>query len=416
LDFANTKTLDPRITFTRASGGSYVGADGLIKYAGVNEARFDHDPVTGESLGLLVEEQRTNLVTYSERINFWGPQNATVLTNVDISPDGTLTSDEVVENTAGNLGTFRLVLRPLSATSGTTYTLTIYAKRPPTGSERFLQLTFGSNSFSEVPFANFDLSTGMIPAFGVGNSASSSIESVGNGWYRCRLTATANTTASSSVFILLQQNRNAVRFAGYPGDGTSGIYVWGAQLEAGAFPTSYIPTQASTRTRAVDNASITGKNFSDFFNFNEGTSYVSFKFGPVTSGQRVFVNYFNPQNSVIINQRASAPGTAHVVSFLFPGMSSIINLGISNTSQFTSPFLKANSIFSYKNGDIAYSTGGGIQYTNNTTFLPLNDLSRPAVGVNIGSTPTTLHLNGHISRFTYFPKRLPDQQLRALTR
>jgi hypothetical protein len=56
LDFANSKTLDPRIDFTRASGGSYVGADGLIKYAGVNEARFDHDPVTGESLGLLVEE------------------------------------------------------------------------------------------------------------------------------------------------------------------------------------------------------------------------------------------------------------------------------------------------------------------------------------------------------------------------
>jgi hypothetical protein len=62
LDFANSKTLDPRIEFTRASGGSYVGADGLIKYAGVNEARFDHDPVTGESLGLLVEEARTNSI------------------------------------------------------------------------------------------------------------------------------------------------------------------------------------------------------------------------------------------------------------------------------------------------------------------------------------------------------------------
>ena len=62
LDFANTKTLDPRITFTRASSGSYFGADGILKYAGVNEARFDHDPVTGESLGLLIEEQRTNSI------------------------------------------------------------------------------------------------------------------------------------------------------------------------------------------------------------------------------------------------------------------------------------------------------------------------------------------------------------------
>ena len=66
LNFARVKTLDPRITFTRSSGGSYVGADGLIKYAGVNEARFDHDPATGESLGFLVETTRTNLLSWSE--------------------------------------------------------------------------------------------------------------------------------------------------------------------------------------------------------------------------------------------------------------------------------------------------------------------------------------------------------------
>jgi hypothetical protein len=83
LDFANSKTLDPRITFTRSSGGSYVGADGLIKYAGVNEARFDHNPVTGESLGLLVEEQRTNLQRHSEDFTQGLPLlNATLTANV----------------------------------------------------------------------------------------------------------------------------------------------------------------------------------------------------------------------------------------------------------------------------------------------------------------------------------------------
>ena len=65
LDFENSKTLDPRITFTRSSVGTYVGADGLIKTAAVSEARFDHNPTTGESLGLLIEEQRTNSFLYS---------------------------------------------------------------------------------------------------------------------------------------------------------------------------------------------------------------------------------------------------------------------------------------------------------------------------------------------------------------
>jgi len=71
LDFANTKRLDPRITFTRTTTGTYVGSDGLIKTAAIDEARFDHDPATGESLGLLIEESRTNLDTNSETLEDW---------------------------------------------------------------------------------------------------------------------------------------------------------------------------------------------------------------------------------------------------------------------------------------------------------------------------------------------------------
>ena len=67
LDFANARALDPRITFTRASVATYVGKDGLIKTAGEDEARFDHDPTTGESLGLLIEESRTNLLPQSQQ-------------------------------------------------------------------------------------------------------------------------------------------------------------------------------------------------------------------------------------------------------------------------------------------------------------------------------------------------------------
>ena len=91
LNFARSRSLDPRITFTRASVGTYVGRDGLIKTAGVDEARFDHDPDTLESLGLLIEESRTNLITYSHEINntnFWFGSRTYISIDSTISPDG----------------------------------------------------------------------------------------------------------------------------------------------------------------------------------------------------------------------------------------------------------------------------------------------------------------------------------------
>ena len=98
LNFARQKRLDSRVTFTRASTGTYVGSDGLIKTAASGEARFDHDPETGESLGLLVEESRTNLLRYSEEFNNapWRKYNTTVSSNTATAPDGTSTADKLI--------------------------------------------------------------------------------------------------------------------------------------------------------------------------------------------------------------------------------------------------------------------------------------------------------------------------------
>jgi hypothetical protein len=410
LNFARVKALDPRITFTRSSGGSYVGADGLIKYAGVNEARFDHDPETGESLGLLVEEARTNLLLRSEEVNFWGLNGTTVRTNVDISPDGTLTSDEFVENAGGDFSTFRLVSRSFSATSGTTYTVTIYAKQPPTGSQRFLQLTFGTNSFSAGPFANFDLSAGTISASGAGNSASSSIQSVGNGWYRCRITVTADATASSTVWILLQRNSNAARFLGYPGDGTSGIYLWGAQLEQGAFPTSYIPTQASTRTRAADIASITGKNFSDFYNPNEFTMRCIFsRFSNNTAPYPLAISSSLISNITLPSIRIRTDGNRSVQGQAVSKENTVVYNN--NVNTFLDINQPCNAAIAVKSGDTIYSDSGKLAPVSN-----LKGLFDTATTMHIGGSGGLTVVNGHIRNVTYFPKRLPNAQLQALTR
>jgi hypothetical protein len=249
LDFANSKTLDPRITFTRASGGSYVGADGLIKYAGVNEARFDHDPETGESLGLLIEEARTNLLLRSEEFNLWAKTRSTIQPNVITAPDGTNTADKLVEDTTPNNN--HIVFRSSLGLSSNVYTFSVYVKA---AERNEIVLRIDTNVTQRN--VRFNLVEGTIVNAG---DVSARIEYVGNGWYRCINTMNIAEEVTNAV-LMLADSRFPLSVV-YTGDGTSGIYIWGAQLEEGAFPTSYIPTQASTRTRAYEYAAVEGDNF-----------------------------------------------------------------------------------------------------------------------------------------------------------
>jgi hypothetical protein len=242
LDFANSKTIDPRITFTRASTATYTGADGLIKNAASNEARFDHNPITGESLGLLIEEQRTNLLTYSENFDnaIWTKGNSTIIPNTAIAPDGTLTADKHVETTG--YGAHSSVYE-FSAVSGNTYTASYYVK---SGERTEILIGFDpSLGFSTYQYGRFNLVTGVATTF-LG-SPILSIMAVGNGWYRCSITATATGTGNNAL-VSTQIHTGATNV--YAGDGTSGIYIWGAQLEQGAFATSYIPSADSFTSRA----------------------------------------------------------------------------------------------------------------------------------------------------------------------
>ena len=99
LNFARSKTLDPRITFTRTSTGTYVDEIGIIRYSSADEPRFDHDPVTGECKGLLIEESRQNLLTYSADISnaAWGKTNSSIGPTTT-APDGTSTAYKLIEN------------------------------------------------------------------------------------------------------------------------------------------------------------------------------------------------------------------------------------------------------------------------------------------------------------------------------
>jgi hypothetical protein len=405
LNFARTKTLDPRITFTRSSGGSYVGVDGLIKYAGVNEARFDHNPITGESLGLLVEEQRTNSFQRSEEFDnaYWAKGNleGTLTANQAVAPDGATTADLYQEDTA-TIG--RYIGRSQSFTSGTTYSFSCWAKQAP-GATRYLGLILASAAFGANAAASFTLSgAGSFTISTSGTNTSAQIQAFPNGWYRCTLISQATVTTSASIQIRLSSSASSAGNS-YTGDGTSGLYVWGAQLEAGAFPTSYIPTTTAAATRSADVARITGANFSSWYRQDEGT---------------VFADASSYMGSAAVTRGVvSIEGAAGDVHRIFrqSDLQPVAQTLVSNTSQATFGFgaiwstaASRRISYAYAVNNYAGSIDGGAAQKDTTGVLPA------ASTLNIGNLSGGNQFGGTIRRLTYWPKRLPDAQLRVLTR
>jgi hypothetical protein len=397
LNFANTKTLDPRITFTRASGGSYVGADGLIKYAGVNEARFDHDPVTGESLGLLVEEGRTNFNPDSSNMSQWVPNGGSILfSNDTVAPDGTTTAGKLTGEGQPFHGYFKT---GISLSTNTAYTISSFIKPVDQPITRF-------GIFSGVEWYGFVdtiwSANGTPSTFAIGGLTTRNInyQKYSNGWYRASFTFTTPSTVVLSQYAH-QPDRESAR---------KSAWFWGAQLEAGAFPTSYIPTQASTRTRAADNASITGKNFSDFYNKGTGTIFSNFSsVGSLSDNRIVYAisdNTFN--NSMYLLSAVANFGNQTIQAIFLNGFGQgfLSSLGgVYRNYSFVKTafaFENKNSAFVIDRRDVSRNFTGGIPNVN-----------RIYLGASWSGGEN--FLNGHISRLTYFPKRLPNSQLQALT-
>lgn len=216
--------LNTFMTFTRGSTATYVGPDGLIKEAAINTPRYGYDPVTGEALGLLVEEQRTNLVTYSIQfaLAMWTKTGVSALANTIISPAGDLTGGTVSVSTAAQSN----IATPVTIVAGVVYTTSVYVKAGNTNVVT-IRLERGP-----TVLANADITLG----------TSAEAVHVGNGWYRCTIISTASDGTNGGLLVY-PGGRRTQSVGDY-------VYVWGAQLEAGAFPTSYIPTTATFTGRA----------------------------------------------------------------------------------------------------------------------------------------------------------------------
>ncbi len=260
LDFQKAEVVDPRVTFTRASTATFFNNAGVLTSAANNIPRIDFNPSTLVCNGLLIEEARTNLLTYSAEFNnaAWLKSNSSITANTIVAPDGTVDADKLVEDATSAT---HFVRQNSLSTVGVTYVSSVYLKAAERTSA--VVVHFDGSVFYGV---SVNLSTGALSAPPsdlslTDASSSATVTSVGNGWYRVSVARAQVSTTTTQLRVALQSGSNGV----YTGNGTSGIYIWGAQLEAGAFPTSYIPTTTTALTRNADAASMTGTNFSSWW-------------------------------------------------------------------------------------------------------------------------------------------------------
>ena len=235
----------------------------------LNIPRIDY--TNGSCPSILVEPQRTNSLTYSEQFDnaIWTTNglNVTVSANSTTAPDGTLLADKVIPLST----TSKYIFQNTQVTSGQSYTYSIFAKK---GEYDFLQIVMDSTGFAgSTDWFNVDLTNGTFGNQIINSITDKSITSLTNGWYRITVTKVATSTTSSGRVILspLNSNYNS-RLPSYTSDETSGIFLWGAQFEAGSYATSYIPTVASSVTRNADVISKTG--ISGLIGQTEGTLFV----------------------------------------------------------------------------------------------------------------------------------------------
>ena len=393
---SNSASLDPYVPTPGAAPSStaYYGP------------RFDYDPVTLAARGLLVEEQRVNLLTYSEQFDnaAWTKVNATVTANAAAAPDGTTNADKLAETAA--------VATHFAAQSVTTlaaaYTFSCYVK----AAERNFVMLYHVESTAAVSVnlttgsANTSVPTTVAPtAF--------SVISAGNGWWRVTMTSTA-TAASNNYRVYSMADATTFSFAGVTGNG---ILLWGAQLEAGAFATSYIPTIASTATRSADVATISGSLFSQWYNQTEGSFLVEASSINNDTGIRRMPLALSDA-ALTFQQNKISPmydvGSFNVFAMWVFGTASLILARPSPSVVEPAVGVTSKLAFTIKSSDTAAAINGNTPGTATTAYpasLPMQLLRMG--GENILDNQG--NFNGHIRSIRYVPVRAADFQLQQVT-
>ena len=373
--------------------GGQVSGTPLLRTAAINEPRLEYD-ASGNPLGLLIEEARTNAKQYSEVFTTGWSISATTVTS---NSTDTTAPDSTNNATKLQVSSFIHETRCRSTASfaqNVDYAFSVFAKAGTSSWLKLRNIGVGDGS-SETDTVWFNLSTGSVGT--ATSNLTPKIESVGNGWYRCSISGTVINTALSLIDV------SVVSGNGFVINNTVGdnIYIYGAQLETGAFPTSYIPTSGSTVTRAADIASLPVERFA--YNQAQGSVVVAASsFANLSGSDNGYVAVLSDgtsNNRIQVLLRDSSQG------FITGGLGGL-DAGSVAQSQTT------KLAMTVKTNDAGLSLNGGAVVTATSGNIP-----SPITDLRLGGR-TSLNsatLCGHIKQIQYYPKRLSNAQLQALT-
>jgi hypothetical protein len=360
------------ITFSGGAGGTRVNGVGQIVAA--SGLRYDHDPVTMACKGLLIEEQRTNLLPQSEAVDNaqWGKgAGVSVVPNAAVAPNGTLAADKVVYDGSGAANGIRL----------TNNTGTVPGAGTSTATSVWLR--------SDAPITLRILDN---------YSGGATVCAVTTDWQRFALAGT-QVGAGALVFLLYSA----------AGDNSPlSFYQWGGQCEAGSFATSYIPTTSAAVTRTADNAQMSGASFSQWFNANAGTVAVEadcIEIGAATSTVTMGLVQ-DSNNRMLAGRRIGGAGTTDVSLYVITGGA---DQGLlTSVAAVTAASQAFKQAFAFAANDLASAVNAGSVSTDLIATLPNpSSLMIGTAGGVIG--------NGHIKRIRYWPRRVSNAELRVLT-
>lgn len=394
-DFTVTRTTSPT-----AGQSTRINSLGYIELVADNVPRLSY-PLGGAVNGcpsLLIEQGAQNIFLQSQTIGAspWFVDNLTITSNVTatLDPSGGNTAEKIVATVAGPN---HYVTRS-SATQTGQHTYSIFAKAAEYNFVRLSDIQAGYFN------ASFDLVNGTVASSGglAPGGVVASIENYGNGWYRCIVNYDGTGAPSGGPANAVVGIPTAGTQISYTGDGTSGIYVWGAQLETGLVATSYIPTAASAITRVNEGVEKTG--ISGLIGQSEGTIYAEIVYSNINQLKTIVdTNNGTANNRIGIRVYSTTVLSVAVVVggnnfFLSPTIPALPSSGVLKIA------------LAYKANDYALSWNGSI-FTDTST-RPVPPLSSVYLGNNgFGSE----FLNDRIRSLAFYPNRLTNAELQSLT-
>ena len=366
--------------FSRSGKATRINSQGLIEEVSNGQSRLNYPMIDGKVVGCphhILEPQRTNLLQYSEDFSnsYWYKDSISV-TSGFVSPDGTLNASKIVGS-----GFLQGVINVVASN---VYTYSVFWKKDTSS---FIKFQVSSSG----PDETITLNTKTLSFSSITNIDEYSVEEFGNGWYRLKITWTEQDTEISGIRIICDES-----------DANSSLYIWGAQVEQGSFPTSYIKTNGSAVTRSAETAN--GSGDAATFNDSEGVlmaeisaladdgTYRVFGLSDGTASNRVIL-YYNP-NSNNIELFISSGGAAQTT----------LSLTLTDIKLLQKIAVK------YKVNDIGLWINGFEVGIDTIATMPsgLNELA-------FDNGVSTENFYGNTKQLQYYNSALTDSELEQLT-